>query len=68
MNIKILNRTLLLVAGLLLQTQGYSQDMYVKGGSYVYASNQYVYIKDDLELNASDSNFYLRNDAQLLQG
>jgi hypothetical protein len=68
MNSKILNITLLLVAGFLFQGQGYSQDMYVKANSYVYASNQYVYIKDDLELNAATSNFYLRNDGQLLQG
>jgi len=68
MNSKILNMTLLLVAGILFQSIGYSQDMYVKTGSYVYASNQYVYVKNALELNASDSNFYLRNDGQLLQG
>jgi hypothetical protein len=68
MNSKILNITLLLVAGFLFQGQGYSQDMYVKANSYVYASNQYVYIKDDLELNATTSNFYLRNEGQLLQG
>ncbi|MBP6757762.1 MAG: T9SS type A sorting domain-containing protein [Flavobacterium sp.] len=42
--------------------------MFVKSGSYVYVSNQYVYVKNDLELNASTSNFYLRNDGQLLQG
>jgi hypothetical protein len=42
--------------------------MYVKANTFIYASNQYVYIKNDLELNASDSNFYLRNDGQLLQG
>ena len=68
MNSKILNITLLLVAGFLFQGQGYSQVMYVKANTYVYASNQYVYIKDDLELNATTSNFYLRNDGQLLQG
>lgn len=68
MNSKILNITLLLIVGFLFQGQGYSQDMYVKAGTFVYASNQFVYIKNDLELNASDSNFYLRKDAQLLQG
>lgn len=68
MNSKILNLTLLLVTEILFQGQGYSQDMYVKAGTYVYASNQYVYVKNALELNASDSNFYLRNDGQLLQG
>ena len=68
MNLKILNKILLLVVGILFQDLGYSQDMYVKSNTYVYASNQYVYIKNDLELNASTSNFYLRNDGQLLQG
>jgi hypothetical protein len=68
MKSKILNITLLLVSGFLFQGRGYSQDMYVKANTYVYASNQYVYIKNDLELNASTSNFYLRNEGQLLQG
>lgn len=68
MNSKTLNITLLLVAGYLFQGQVYSQDMYVKANTFIYASNQYVYIKDDLELNAATSNFYLRNDGQLLQG
>ena len=68
MNSKILNITLLLIAGFLFQGQGYSQDMYVKANSYVYVSNQSVFIKNALELNATTSNFYLRNDGQLLQG
>jgi hypothetical protein len=68
MNSRILNKILLLVAGILFQDQGYSQDMYIKANTYVYASNQYVYIKNDLELNVSTSNFYLRNEGQLLQG
>jgi len=65
---KTLNITLLLVAGFLFQSQGYSQDMYVKADTFVYASNQFVYVKNALELNAATSNFYLRNDGQLLQG
>ena len=47
--------------------QANSQDMYVKANSFVYASNQFVYVKNAVELNATTSNFYLRNDAQLLQ-
>lgn len=65
---KILLKSLLFVAGFLVQSQANSQDMYVKPNTYVYASNQYVYVKNDLELNASTSNFYLRNEGQLLQG
>lgn len=68
MNSKILNTTLFLVAGLLFQGQGYSQDMYVKDNTFVYVSNQSVYIKNALELNAISSIFYLRNEGQLLQG
>lgn len=70
MNSKILKKTFLLVFGFLFQflTNAQVPDMYVSPNTYVYASNQYVYIKNDLELNASDSNFYLRNDGQLLQG
>lgn len=70
MNSKTLKKTLLLVFGFLFlfQTNAQVPDMYVSPSTYVYASNQYVYIKNDLELNASDSNFYLRNDGQLLQG
>ena len=42
--------------------------MYVGPNTYVYSSNQFVYIKQDLELKETSSNFYLRNDGQLLQG
>jgi hypothetical protein len=65
---KILKRMLLIAIGFLFQGQAVSQDMYVKANTYVYASNQYVYVNKDLELNATTSNFYLRNDGQLLQG
>lgn len=68
MNSKILINTLLVVAGFLFQNQANSQDMYVNANSYVYVSNQSVYIKNDLELNASTSNFYLRDGGQLIQG
>lgn len=59
---------MLIIAVFVVQTKGISQDMYVSANSYVYASNQYVYLKNNLELNAASSNFYLRNDGQLLQG
>ncbi|MFM9825403.1 T9SS type A sorting domain-containing protein [Flavobacterium sp.] len=42
--------------------------MYVGSNTFVYTSNQFVYIKQDLELKETTSNFYLRNDGQLLQG
>ena len=62
------SKAILFIIGILFQIQANSQDMYLKANTFVYASNQYVYIKNALELNASDSNFYLRNDGQLLQG
>jgi Secretion system C-terminal sorting domain len=68
MDKKVLQKSLLFVAGFLFQFQASSQDMFVKSNTFVYASNQYIYIKDDLELNATTSNIYLRNNGQLLQG
>ena len=68
MNSKLLINTLLVAAGFLFQNQANSQDMYVSANSYVYVSNQYVFVKNDLELNAANSNFYLRNGGQFIQG
>jgi hypothetical protein len=42
--------------------------MFVSPNSYVFANNEVVYIKQNLELQAATSNFYLRDNAQLLQG
>ena len=42
--------------------------MYVSPNSYVFVNNQYLYVKQDVELNAATSNIYLRNNSQLLQG
>lgn len=58
---------ILLVAGFLFQNTANGQNMYVKTGTYVFAKNAFVYIKQDLELNAATSNFYLRQDGQLIQ-
>lgn len=41
--------------------------MYVSPNSYVFVNDQYVYVKQDVNL-ASNGNFYLRNSSQLLQG
>ncbi len=51
----------------LIHTIIYAQ-LFVGPNSYVYTSNQFVYIKQDLELNSTTSNFYLRDEGQLLQG
>lgn len=67
MDSKLLKRTLLIVTGLFLQNSVNAQ-MYVSPNSYVFANNQVVFVKQQLELNAASSNFYLRTDAQLVQG
>ena len=68
MKSKIPSKIFWIVAGFLSCFQAHTQGMFVKADTYVYAGNQYVYIKNDLELNAATSNFYLRKGAQLLQG
>ena len=42
--------------------------LFVGSNSYVYTSNQVVFIEKDLELNSPTSNFYLRDNGQLIQG
>ncbi len=41
--------------------------MFVGPNTYIYTTNQFVFINQDLELNATTSNFYLRDEGQLLQ-
>lgn len=41
--------------------------LYVSSGSYVFANDQYLFVKGDVNL-ASSGNVYLRNQSQLLQG
>ncbi len=36
--------------------------------TYIYNTNQVVFVENDIELNAATSFFYLRNEGQLLQG
>lgn len=52
-------KSILIIAGFLFQFQANSRNMFVKANAYIYASNQSVYIKNDLELNVATSNFYL---------
>ena len=68
MNSKILKKIVLFITVFLIQSKANSQDMYVGADTYVYASNQCVYLKNNLDLSSATSNFYLRNDGQLLQG
>lgn len=70
MKSKLLSKIFLIVVGFLFQFQANSQDMFVKDNANVsvYVSNQYVFIKNALELKGSNSNFYLRDGGTLLQG
>lgn len=44
-----------------------SAQLYVNPGAYVFMTNQFMYVKQDVNLQ-NTSNFYMRNTAQLLQG
>ena len=44
-----------------------SAQMYVSPSSYVFVNDQYVFVKQDVNIQAN-GNFYLRNNSQLLQG
>lgn len=52
---------------ILFHLQGKAQ-MYVSPNSFVFAKNQVVFVKKQVELNATTSNLYLRDNAQLVQG
>jgi len=51
---------------LLISIPSFSQ-LFVSGGSYVFTTNQFVFVKQSVNLS-NNSNFYFRNDGQLLQG
>jgi hypothetical protein len=44
----------------------YSQ-VHVSSNSYIFVNNQFMYVKQDINLQ-NDGNFFLRNNSQLLQG
>lgn len=45
-----------------------SAQLSVSNSNYIFTTDAYIYVEDDLNLVNSDSNLYLRNDAQLVQG
>ena len=51
---------------LLGSIQAFSQ-LYVSPSSYVFMTNQYMYVTQDVNIQGT-GNFYLRNTSQLLQG
>ena len=57
----------ILLSGLMLVFTGVvSAQLFVKDGSYVFMTNQYMTVTQDVNLN-NTGNFYLRNTSQLLQ-
>ncbi|MBK9223831.1 MAG: hypothetical protein IPO23_02670 [Flavobacterium sp.] len=62
-NIHLLS--LLIVA--LFVFQNTVAQLYVSPNSYMYVADNYVYVKQDINLQ-NDGNVYLRNESQLLQG
>lgn len=67
MNTSILQKGAFFFLFIFFQNESKAQ-MYVSPNSYVFATNELVFIKEQLELKAATSNFYLRDSAQLLQG
>ncbi len=67
MKSQVLPRIVVIFIVMFLQFQAKAQ-MYVSSNSYVFAKNEVLFVKQQLELNASSSNLYLRENAQLLQG
>ena len=57
----------LLLTGLMVAFTGVvNAQLFVKDGSYVFMTNQYMTVMQDVNLN-NTGNFYLRNTSQLLQ-
>ena len=59
-------RKILLTSFMLAVTSVVSAQLFVKDGSYVFMTNQYMTVTNDVNLN-NTGNFYLRNTSQLLQ-
>jgi hypothetical protein len=59
-------RKILLTSLLFASTCVVNAQLFVKDGSYVFMTNQYMTVMQDVNLN-NTGNFYLRNTAQLLQ-
>lgn len=59
-------KKLLYLLPLLLSSAVHAQ-LYVSTNSYMYAKNQVLYVKQDINLQ-NNGNIYLRNESQLLQG
>lgn len=60
-------KTILYLVSLLCSLYSYSQ-LTVRNNAMIYATDDYIYVEDDVDLTEATSKLYLRNDAQLLQG
>ena len=61
-----MKRIILSALGFLGSLTAFSQ-MYVSPSSYVFVNDQFMYVKQDVNLQ-NNGNFFLRNNSQLLQG
>lgn len=67
MNTKYLKKLVSFTSEYFSQDKSSSQDKYLKNNPYAQASEQFVFVKKDSELNAVESNLYLANDGQSLR-
>ena len=58
---------ILLTLGMLCFFVNANAQLYVNPGSYVFMTNQFMYVTQDVNIQ-NTGNFYMRNTAQLLQG
>ena len=61
-----MKRILLSTLGLISSFTVFSQ-LYVSPNSYVFVNDQFMYVRQDVNIQ-NDGNFFLRNNSQLLQG
>ena len=61
-------KKLYFIVGLLSCTIFAQTSMTVKGTSYMYVKNSYVFVKNGIDLQTANNFIYLRNEGQLLQG
>ncbi len=62
-----MKRKILSLAAIIGMATFANAQLYVSPNSYVFMTNQYMYVTQDVNLQ-NNANFYLRNTAQLLQG
>ena len=67
MNTKNLKKLLAFTFEYFSQDKASTQEEYLKNNPYAQASEQFVFVKKDSELNATESNLYLDNDGQPLR-